>query len=337
MTNTTQAPNELDRSWTRMGFEVELVAPAGATRLTLADRLADRSEGLVRTIFHHDTEPSLVKDRPIFHHLTRGFEVTTETGAVLCRLVDDMTIQRNLDQACPPARGSYRILSDEPRLLRLIEQQADAGAPADEVLEPVAEAFGVKVDRLPGDKFRLDDLSGATVAIVAPQGGERERVSELITPPISANHKQRLEDLLAPARALGFSVPAEAAVHVHLDAGPFRSANAVRRLVEVFADDRAELWHALGTNRLCRRLGALPDELIAGVAEPGFDDRPWSEVSEWLQGLPLTKFSDCNLTNLVAANPRNDTVEIRVLPGSIEAAPILDGIDLVRRRFFDRP
>lgn len=337
MTDPTSALNELDRAWTQAGFEVELVAPVGSSRLTLAKHLAAECGGTVHPVFHHDTEPSLVKGRPVFHHLSRGYEVVDRGGALQCRLVDDMTIQSDLDPSCGPEPDSYRVLSDEPRLLRLVEQLADPAADSGRVLEPVADVFGVQVDRLDGRKFRLDDNSGSTVAMVAPQGGQRERVCEVITPPLSANHHRRLEQLLAPARSLGFFVPVEAAVHVHLDAGPFRSAAALRKLVRVFSNDRDQLWKVVGTNAHCRRLGALPDELTAGVAEAGFDNKPWNEVAAWLRSLPLTKFSDCNLTSLGAIRPRLDTVEIRILPGSIAAEPILTGLAEIRRRFVAEP
>lgn len=336
MTNTGETPEALDRAWTRMGFEVELLTPQDTSRQTFANELAARFGGSVRLTFHHDTEPSLVKGRPVFHHLTRAAEVVSDTGAIICRLVDDVTIRSDLDRDAGPRAGWYRILSDEPRLLRLIEQLADPEAPADEALDPVAEAFGVKVDRLPDDRFRVDDVSGATIAIAAPQGGERERVCEVITPPISSDHEARLEEILAPAKELGLTVPTEAAVHVHLDAGPFRSAPALQALVGLFADDRDELWQTLGTNRNCRRLGPLPEELVAGVAAAGFCDRPWSDVAAWLASLPLSKFSDCNLTKLAKPGTPVDTVELRNLPGVIGGGAIMAGVETLKRRFAQR-
>ncbi len=336
MTSTGETSEALGRAWTRMGFEVELLTPEGNSRQTFASELAARFGGSVRLTFHHDTEPSLVKGRPVFHHLSRAPEVVLETGATICRLVDDVTIRSDLNREAGPRAGWYRILSDEPRLLRLVEQLADPDAPADEVLEPVAEAFGVKVERLPDDRFRVEDTSGATVAIAAPQGGDRERVCEVITPPISSDHEVRLEELLAPAKELGLTVPAEAAVHVHLDAGPFRSATAVRALVGLFADDRDELWQTLGTNRNCRRLGPLPEELVAGVSAPGFTDRPWPEVATWLASLPLSKFSDCNLTKLARPGTPVDTVELRNLPGSIGGGAVMAGVETLKRRFDQR-
>ena len=44
----------------RIGFEIELLAPPGSSRRTLADRLARDDDGHVTRIFHTDSEPSLV-------------------------------------------------------------------------------------------------------------------------------------------------------------------------------------------------------------------------------------------------------------------------------------
>ncbi len=287
----------------------------------------------MQTFFHHDTEPSLVDGRAVFHHLTKGFVVLDDAGEARCRLVDDVTIRNDLESTAPPAGPEwYRVLSDEPRLLRLIDRLADPLAPADAVLDPVAEAFGTEVERRPDGRYRLDDRGGATVAMVTPQGGERERACELITPPIDRDHRTRLEALLAPARRLGFVVPDEAAVHIHLDAAPFRSAAGVAALVEMFATDRDDLWRTIGTNPRCRRLAPLPAELVEAVGSPGFSARPWPEVLELLRSLPLTKYSDCNLVNLRDATIGKDTVEMRILPGAADADSILDGVAELRRR-----
>jgi len=199
--------------------------------------------------------------------------------------------------------------------------------------KPLADVFGVTVEPLEGLKFRVDDESGATVAIAAPQGGQRERVTEVITPPLSTDHANQLASLLRPAAQLGFTVPAEAAVHVHLDAEPFRSSAALARMVMAFSADRDELWSTLGTNPACRRLGPLPQALIDGVQAPGFADQPWGQTEAWLKTLPLSKYSDCNLLSLQRRPSLVDTVELRTLPGSLDPASILEGVAELRRRF----
>ncbi len=322
-----------DSIWSRVGFEIELLAPPGSSRKTLADELAGGIDGSVRATFHHDTEPTLVPGRSVFHQLTHGYEVVDRAGAVVCRLVDDVTIRTDLDPRLAPTDGLFRILSDDARLVRLAQNLCDPEAGPERVLDPMAEAFGSEIVALKSGRYRLDDANRATVAMIAPQGGERQRVCEIVTPPLTGDHGPALERLLEPARRLGFVVPAEAAVHIHLDADPFRSAPTLARLVRLLSDDRDELWQALGTNKACRRLSALPTELVEAVADPGFVDRSHSETLETLKAAPLTKFSDLNLMNLRNRTPGKDTVEIRILPGADRAAPILDGVGELRRRF----
>ena len=101
-----------------------------------------------------------------------------------------------------------------------------------------------------------------TIAVALPLPPGRERPCEIVTPPLVSGHREALGRLLAPARALGFTVPHEAAVHLHLDAGPFRGPAAFANVVRLFGWWREELWAALGTNPACRRLGPLPSGLL---------------------------------------------------------------------------
>ena len=127
------------RSLERIGFEVELLAPPAGSRRSLANRLAAILGGSVRTVFHRDTEMALVKDRPVFHHLSLGFDVYDADGRFRCRLVDDVTIVSDLDPRRGPEDGFYRILSDDRRLINLVARLADPEQVEEKVLEPVAE------------------------------------------------------------------------------------------------------------------------------------------------------------------------------------------------------
>jgi hypothetical protein len=42
----------------RSGFELELLAPRGSDRRVLAEELAARHGGTVRTVWHEDSEPA---------------------------------------------------------------------------------------------------------------------------------------------------------------------------------------------------------------------------------------------------------------------------------------
>lgn len=309
----------------RTGFEIELMAPPGHSRRTLADDLAARCGGQVRPIWHADSEPSLVPGLGRFLHLTRGFAVLRADGSPLCTLVDDITLRDGLDPAAPPPPGWYRVLSDDPRLLSLLAAQCDPAAPLDEVLDSVARLWGSPVHRF-GDVHRLDDPAGATVALAAPDGGERERPCEIVTPPLAADHRAALEELLAPARELGFTVPGEAAVHLHVDGAPFRRPRTLANVIRLFAHWRDPLRELLATNPACRRLAPLPDPLVAAadVQVPHHD-----ELRKAATEGGLTKYFDVNLTQLLTDTPVRDTLEIRILPGAIEADPIIHQAALV--------
>jgi hypothetical protein len=308
----------------RTGFEIELMAPTGLSRHDLADDLAGRCAGQVRPVWHHDSEPSLVAGLGRFLHLTRGYEVRRGNGDLLCTLVDDVTLIADLDRRAPAPPGWFRILSDDPRLLGLLSVQCDPGGPLQTVLDPAARLWGTTVQRL-GDVHRLDDTAGATIALAAPQGGQRERPCEIVTPPLTVDHRTALEELLGPARELGFTIPREAAVHLHLDGAPFRQPHALANVVRLFAHWRDALRTVLRTNPACRRLGPLPRHLTeAADGVPSYEDlRKAAADGE------LTKFFDVNLTQLFADTPIRDTIEIRILPGAIDGDTIVNQAGLV--------
>ena len=308
----------------RIGFEIELMAPPGVSRRTLADDLAARCGGSVRPVWHHDSEPSLVPGLGRFLHLTQGFEVRRTDGTVLCTLVDDVTLLDGLDPRAPAAPGWFRVLTDDGRLLRLLAAQCDPGGSLPTVLDPAARLWGTTVQQH-GPFHRLDDPAGGTVALAAPLTGERERPCEVITPPLAGGHRAALAELLGPARELGFTVPAEAAVHLHVDGGPFRHPAALANLVRLFAFWREPLRALLATNPACRRLAPLPGELVAAVTGTPTTEQLRRAAADG----GLGKFFDVNLTQVLTDTPLRDTVEIRILPGAIGADEIVHRAALV--------
>jgi Putative amidoligase enzyme len=303
----------------RTGFELELLAPRGSSRRTLAVTLADRYGGQARPVWHQDSEPALVKSLGgRFLHLTHGFEVLADTGELMCRLVDDVTIVTDLEPAAPAVAGWHRLLTDDPRLLQLLALVSDPGGPIETSLDAAAALWGVAAEQ--HGKFWRIESAGATIALATPSGGERERPCEIITPPLDAGYAEAIEALLGPARDLGFSVPAEAAVHVHLDGQPFRKAAALANVVRLFAYWREPLRQLLATNPRCRRLAPLPAELVAAVdGDPSHD-----ELRRAAAAGGLTKFFDVNLTALLRDNPARDTIEVRILPGTTETAEVIE-------------
>jgi hypothetical protein len=221
------------------------------------------------------------------------------------------------------------VLCDDARLLRLVDRHADPDAPLADVLRPVAPLFGAEVE-LVGRAARVNDPAGATIAVALPLPAGRERPCEVVTPPLVADHARELERLLLPARELGFTVPREAAVHLHVDGAPFRTPAAFANLVRLFGHWRAELWAVLGTNPACRRLAPLPDALLELVEQPWADDAAaWPRLRDAARAAGLTKYADVNLTQLVAERPVRDTVEVRILPGEVDARAVVRRAALV--------
>jgi Putative amidoligase enzyme len=314
----------------RIGFELELLAPRGSSRRTLADALARSCGGDVRPVWHQDSEPALVPSLGgRFLHLTQGFEVVRESGELVCTLVDDITIAADLDPAAPAPSGWHRVLTDDPRLLRLLARVSDPGGDLEKALDGVASLWGVQPERV-GQVWRVES-GGATIALAAPSGGERERACEIITPPLVTDHFAALDELLSRARALGFTVPQEAAVHLHFDGGRFREAAALANVVRLFGWQREQLRERLGTNNRCRRLAPLPAELLAIVeGTPTMD-----ELRAAANRGGLSKFFDVNLTQVLRENPVRDTLEVRILPGTVDAYDVMERAHIVEA-FLDR-
>ena len=295
-----------------------------------------------RRYFNLDSERSRIPDRPVFYQLNRGIAVLADDGSLRCRLVDDITIdvpqpgggQDGGDQQddtpgdrAKTSEPDYRIIADDARLLQLIARNASPSAPIESVLDPIGTLFGTSAHLLPRGRYRLNDRVGASIAMAIPGIDGRERVCEIVTHVIEADHHRALEHLLAPARALGFVAPTEAAVHVHLDAEPFRDAARLRRVVEYFDANSDELWALFGTNRACKRLAPAPEELLALLAEAADADQSWPEVEKGLRALKLSKFVDLNLVNLAKRTSGKDTVEVRILAKGIDADTIVDQVE----------
>ncbi len=317
----------LKRGW-RVGVEVELLAPPGRSRRDLAELLAGRiSGGSFERFFHPQSEPSEVPGRPVFHNLTLGYRVLDQKGRWVASCVDDLTLQHDLIRSAPPCPGWYRIASDDRRLLYLTLEHADPCAPVNEVLQPLARMFGTAPVEGPGGMVKVNDRTGASVAIAAPLPGERERPCELVTAPLRSEDLLPLEDYLEAARRLGFTAPREGATHLHFDAAPFQNTRAFSALVLALAEQGERLKSSLGYNPHCRRLGAWPQGLVSLVSEPSYLELSWEEASSRALATGLSKYCDYNLLNVVDGRTELNTVEVRVLPVHLEAAPILEAVN----------
>jgi len=307
----------------KTGFEIELVAPRGKSRLDLAHRVATRTGGTVRRIFHAQAELSQLKGKPAFQNLTPGFEVGDAQGRPVARFVDDLTLLDGFDRDAPPLDGWYRIVTDDGRLVSLIDANCDPDAPLEAVLDPIAAAFGVDPERHPSGMVKVSDQRGGTVAIAAELSGERERGCEIVTPPLESGHAAALAALLDDAVAEGFIVPLEAALHIHFDAGPLLAARTIARLVSALERHGEALKDLVGTNPNCRRLGSWPDALIDLVESDEFAKLDWPAARRALQEVDLSKFCDFNLLNIAQAMKSKHTFEVRILPVTLDATEIV--------------
>jgi hypothetical protein len=313
----------------KIGFEIELMAPKGLSRRDLAEAIAQQHDGWIRPIFHLQCEPSKVPGTPLFHNLTLGFEAKAKQGHLIARCVDDLTLQDDLDKAEKPKPGWYRIVSDDSRLLELVSCQTDPADSLSEVLKPIANLFATNPEQGVGGMVRVTDSTGNPIAIAAPLPGERERPCELITPPIETNHQERLESLLAKARFLNFTIPAESATHLHFDATPLCSARVFANLVNILWIHGENLKQLVGTNPRCTRLGMWNEELLVLVNEPDFSELPWSDAKAHLAKLQLTKYCDFNLKNLIHEIKNKHTFEARIFPSSMHSQPIIEAAALM--------
>lgn len=324
----------------KLGVEIELSAPRSASRRDLAIALAEANGGSVRTFYHPQSEPSKVPGKPIFQNLTLGFEALDSEGRVIARCVDDLTLQADFDRHAPPLPGWYRIVGDDARLLRLVARFGDAEKPLPEALDGVLDLFRTELESGPGGMLRMVDDHGSPICIAAPLPGERQRPCEIVTPPLVEQRSERIEELLAAARGLGFTIPAEAATHLHFDAGPLCSPRVIVNLVNLFAAHAPNLRRLVGTNPACRRLGGWPKGLYDLVRSPGFADLEWEAARRRLATLELGKYCDFNLKNIAHRLRDKHTFEVRILPGYLETAPILEAADLfegILKRTLDGP
>jgi len=315
----------------KTGFEIELIAPVGKNRRDLAYSIAAISGGSVQTIFYPQSEPSKASGIQVFENLVLGFEALRADGSRIALCVDDLTIISDLDFHVKSKKGWYRIISDDARLLELVIVNCDPNEKQHNVLMPVAKLFGSELQRNDGEMFMVNDRFKRSVAIAATLPGERERVCEIITAPIVEDHHDTLTSLLTCATKMGFSVPKEAATHIHYDAKKLKNARVFSRMVDVFDLHGDKFKSFVKSNPHCRRLGALSTKLVQQCREPGFSKIGWKPARKKLESLGISKFTDFNFLNLINETPNKDTFEVRILPGSTNADEIIASAKMFAR------
>jgi hypothetical protein len=314
-------------SW-KSGFEIELLAPAGLSRADLAEAIAARGQGRVAKGFYPQSEPSLAPGIPVFENLILSFEALDSDEKRIALCVDDLTIKADLNRNAPQKPGWLRLLSNDARLLALATRHCSPDAPLSTVLEPLAELFGTSVQTDDSGLFKVLDSGGRPVAMAAGLPGERERPCEIITAPLTDNRNAVLEFVLGEAIRLGFTIPEEAAVHVHFDAEKLCSGHVLSRLIGLLHIHGAYLRHHVRTNPACVRLGPVADNLVELAKSERFVSASWEDARKMLISCKPTKYCDFNFSNIAYQTPDKHTFEVRIFPGSMDAGQIAGFADL---------
>lgn len=307
----------------RIGFEIELLAPKGKSRFDLADAIAKFYSGRTKRVFYPQAEPINIPNNPIFENLTLGFEIHSSSGELIALCLDDLTLQADLNKSISPKDNWYRIVSDDSRLLQLVACQVDAELPITNALTKIADLYHTTVESDSHGMKRVVDLAGQTIAIAAPLPGERERACELVTAPIQNNHQNQLDTLLGIAKSLGFTIPSEGATHLHFEAFELHSAHAIRNIINLFGAYDKILMALFQTNNQCIRLGEWHHSIFDLVEKPFFPSLTWQKVKDEFKRLPLTKYCNYNVVNIIHEIPEKPTFEVRILPSTLDPFEII--------------
>ena len=302
----------------RIGIELELLAPVGSTRATLAEAIATKVDGEVITNWYLGSERSRRRPNDIVNHLTPAFDVADSDGKHVVRIVDDATIHKDLDFKAPSPPGWSRIMSDDARFLRMLEHRIPPSQRSNlEELQPLVAGYGLEVADN-GRALRFQDSAGMAVALHCNVPRDRPRVAECISPPLESGVDEWFALIGETAAELDFTVPHESATHFHYDGDTFRDPVVFRRLVRTFSGDIEPIRTQFETNPACRRLGALPNSVLAVVNSDDYAALSWPEIAERCRATKdVVKWADVNISKLILVDHKLDTVEFRMLPGSL--------------------
>ncbi len=315
------------------GLELELLAPAGVSRLDLAKALAEAWGGALRYGLKYSSEGLHRDARPICT-LTPAYRIDVQ-GAPRATIVDDTTIQAQLNPNKPTPQGLFRVVMDDVRFALWLQRNAWSSQPELEaVLEVMLKTFEGRIESQGrgtrhNDQRALIDPYGHPLAVIAPLPGERERVAEVVTAPLSASARGAvLKTVCEQAQRPGFSLPREAAFHMHVDAAPWRSTSKLASLIKTYEKDQEDLRALWKVNPSCKRLGGFTEALLK-VAMETPNDLSFPIFAAALEMGGAVKSSDLNLLGVIQLMPVQPTLEIRPLGMSLSADELLERIDAV--------
>jgi Putative amidoligase enzyme len=302
----------------RCGFEIELMAPIGKSRETLAHSIAKAISGKVTRCFYPQSEVDTQKKSAGYETLTLAFKVTDRDGNWFATFADDITLNADINKNIKGESGWYRILTTEKVTRDLASRQCNASDALDSVLLPLAELFGTN-QIIGSDEMHIVDSHSATVAVALPLAGDRQRACEIITCPLESGHREVLDLVIENALSEGFILPREGAIHIHFDGARFLSPPAFRNLVVIFHRYRLLLKEQFKTNAHCTRLGPWPTDFLTLVGSDRFLTLNWEQAKSELDSTSIQKWCDFNVLNLIERFSQKCTFEVRILPSVLNA------------------
>lgn len=304
----------------KVGYEVELLAPPQKSRRDLANLFAEVFQGEVLPFFSQQSELGATGsgDKRSFANLTPGFKVTNHEGNWALSFVDDITIQEGLDRTAPSLPGWFRIIADDPRFLQLVTLHCKPDANAEELLTPFAQLFATKVQKDAHGIYATQTLKGETLCLQSGLPGERERPCEVITAPLSHSSKEVLTLTLDVSQSAGFTLAKEAATHIHFDASRLQDGAVFGELIKFFSSQKDKIRSWAQTNSRCSRIKPYSSSLVEKANSGFFHELPWQAVKKAALKEKVSKYCDVNFKNMVSDDPLKNTIEIRMLPGTLD-------------------
>jgi hypothetical protein len=311
----------------KCGFELELIAPDGESRASIAAHLAEVHSCTVGSYFHRESDlwPGDPASKS-FHCLTRAFLLENDAGWQL-KVANDMTIGRQIDLETSVSGDWYHILSDDIRIVDLIHTHCNAVDKTEEVLLPMAGLFGTQLQR-EDDIIKVVGPRSSLVCAAHARFSDRSRICEIITAPITRGHRQRLVSIIGATREMGCQIPLEAAFHIHFDGADFLDTRPFLRLIRYFHAWSGILRALIPPNPNCIRLGGYEDCVVEYAFDRDNDRRSWAETVASMKKLRAVKYCDFNFVNLLSARPEKTTVEIRTIPMTFDVDALLAATEL---------
>lgn len=311
----------------KLGYEIELLAPLGQTRESIAESFAKKFQLNMKACFHRESEhlPG-IQDLAPYYCLTKGFELYNSSGWQL-RFINDMTIRESIDKSAPDLPQWFHILTDDIRFIDLILCHCDPTSKVDQILLPIAKIYNSQINNADGI-YSVSGNASKLICAAHSQMTDRNRICEIVTSPITDGHHLKLEEIIEQALSIGCIVPKEAAFHIHFDGLAFANTTSLLRLIRYFYIWSDVLKKIIPPNPNCTRLGDYNSQIIDYAFNPLNEKKVFEQTVSDLKQLSPTKYCDFNFNNILIGNPDKFTIEVRAIPMILNAAAMNAASDL---------